>query len=100
MFKMGHEQAFEKLTRHSNFSASTLFNHKLGLTNQHAGGNCVFRITRNTADSFVKAIALVRVWKVENLKRKWKNVRRLTFNLLRLMQKDLCINGFLASICA
>ena len=69
---MGHEQAFEKLTWHSDFSASTLFNHKLGLTNQHAGGNYVFRITRNTAASFVKAIALVRVWKIENLKKNGK----------------------------
>ena len=33
---------FEKLTRHSYFSASTLFNHKLGLANQHAGRNRVF----------------------------------------------------------
>ena len=71
-FNMGYEQPSEKLTRHSCFSASTLFNHKLGLANQHAGRNCVFRITGDNAESFVKAIALVRVRKVENLKKEGK----------------------------
>lgn len=64
----GIRATFWGLTRHSYFSASTLFNHKLGLTNQHAGGNCIFWIARNIAGSLVKAIALVRFRKVENLR--------------------------------
>ena len=69
----GIRATFWGLTRHSYFSASTLFNHKLGLTNQHAGGNCIFWIARNSADSLVKAIALVRFRKVENLETQIKN---------------------------
>lgn len=76
----GIRATFWGLTRHSYFSASTLFNHKLGLTNQHAGRNCVFWIARNIADSLVKAVALVRFRKVENLEIQLNGCEKIYFH--------------------